>query len=70
MPGYRDFQAGEFLTAADVQDYLMNQSLMVFTAGTAARGSAIGTAVREGMVTYIGGGVFEYYDGTNWERWP
>ena len=70
MPGYKNFQPGEFLTAADVADFLMKQSVMIFAAGTAARGSAIGTAVREGMFTYIGNGIFEYYDGTTWKRWP
>jgi hypothetical protein len=68
--GYRFFDAGEFLEAADVQEFLMDQALMIFTGGTAARAAALGTAVKEGMVTYIGGGVFEYYDGTSWERWP
>jgi hypothetical protein len=45
------FTAGEVLAAADVNNFLMDQSVMSF-AGTAARGSAIGTAV-EGMVTYL-----------------
>lgn len=45
------FVAGEILTAADVQEYLADQSVMTF-ASSAARGSAIGTAV-EGMVTYL-----------------
>ena len=70
MPGYKDFQPGDYFIADDIQDYLMNQSVMIFTGGTAARNAALGTAVREGMVTYIGSGVFEIYDGTRWERWP
>jgi hypothetical protein len=45
------FTAGEVLAAADVNSFLMDQTVMSF-AGTAARGSAIGTAV-EGMVTYL-----------------
>jgi hypothetical protein len=44
------FTAGEVLQAADVNDLLMDQSVMVF-AGTAARGSAI-PSPSEGMVTY------------------
>jgi hypothetical protein len=44
------FTAGEVLAAADVNSFLMDQTVMSF-AGTAARGSAIGTAV-EGMTTY------------------
>jgi len=45
------FTAGEVLAAADVNTYLMDQSVMSF-AGTAARGSAITEPV-EGMVTYL-----------------
>jgi len=45
------FTAGEVLQAADVNDLLMDQSVMVF-AGTAARGSAIPSPT-EGMVTYL-----------------
>jgi hypothetical protein len=50
--GRRIFAAGEVLTAGNVMNYLMDQSVMNF-AGTAARGSAIGTAVTEGMVSYL-----------------
>ena len=51
MSGYKDFTTGEVLTADDVQDYLMDQSVMVF-ASSAARGSAIASPT-EGMVTYL-----------------
>lgn len=50
MAGRKTFTAGEVLQAADVNDFLMDQSVMVF-AGTAARGSAIPSPT-EGMVTY------------------
>lgn len=50
--GRKVFTAGSVLQAQDVMDYLMDQSVMVF-AGTAARGSALGTAVAEGMVSYL-----------------
>jgi len=49
--GYKVFTAGEVLTAANVNSYLMEQSVMVF-AGTAARSSAIGTP-SAGMVSYL-----------------
>lgn len=49
--GYKVFTAGEVLTAANVNGYLMQQSVMVF-AGTAARASAIGTP-SAGMVSYL-----------------
>lgn len=70
MGGYKDFQPGDFLDAADIQEFLMNQQVMIFTAGTAARNSAIGTAAIEGMVTYVGNGSFQYYNGTAWIGWP
>lgn len=58
------FTAGEVLAASDVNSFLMNQMVMTF-AGTAARGSAIGTAT-EGMLTYLAdSNTFEYFDGTN-----
>jgi len=50
--GRRTFSPGEVLTSSNVMNYLMDQSIMNF-AGTAARGSAIGTALSEGMVSYI-----------------
>lgn len=68
MP-YKDFSAGETLFAADVQTYLMNQGIMVF-ASKAARDAALTGNAREGMVTYIGAGLFEYYNGSSWEWWP
>jgi hypothetical protein len=45
------FTAGEVLAAADVNSFLMDQSVMSF-AGTAARGSAIPSPV-DGMTTYL-----------------
>jgi hypothetical protein len=60
------FTAGEVLAAADVNEFLMDQSVMSF-AGTAARGSAIGTAV-EGMVTFLeDSNILSIYDGSNWK---
>jgi hypothetical protein len=58
------FTAGEVLTSADVNEYLMDQAVMSF-AGTAARGSAIGTAT-EGMLTYLADSdTFEFFDGSS-----
>jgi hypothetical protein len=50
--GRRTFAPGEVLTASNVMNYLQDQAVMNF-AGTAARGSAIGTAVSQGMVSYL-----------------
>lgn len=63
--GKKTFTAGEVLTAADVNGYLMEQSVMVF-GGTAARSSAVPTP-SEGMVTYLSDlNDIQAYDGSNW----
>jgi len=59
------FTAGEVLAAADVNEFLMDQTIMTF-AGTAARGSAIGTAT-EGMYAHLNDtDTLTYYDGSAW----
>lgn len=65
---FKDFTAGDILTAADVDTYLMRQTVMVFADST-ARSSALGTAIiTEGMVTYLtGSNALEYYDGSAWQ---
>jgi len=64
--GRRVFAAGEVLTAGNVMGYLQDQAVMNF-AGTAARGSAIGTAVSEGMTSYLADNNFvQVHDGTAW----
>jgi hypothetical protein len=69
MSGRKVFTAGEVLTAANVNDYLMDQAVMVF-AGSAARGSAIGTAT-EGMVSYLTDNNRIEVFTTYWEQvWP
>jgi hypothetical protein len=61
------FVNGNVLTDTDLNTYLMDQSVMTF-AGTAARGSAIGTAV-EGMVTYLEDtNTLQFYDGSAWQN--
>ena len=50
--GFKVWSAGDVLAAADVNGYLMQQSVMVF-ASSAARSSALGTASAEGMVTWL-----------------
>lgn len=64
--GRRVFTPGEVLSASNVMNYLQDQVVMNF-AGTAARGSAIGTAVSEGMVSYLAdSNVVQAYDGSAW----
>lgn len=68
MPGLgrKVFTAGEVLTAANVQGYLQDQAVMFF-ASASARSSALGTAVSEGMVSYLQTTkTLEFYDGTSW----
>ena len=65
--GFKDFTEGEILRAEDVDTYLMQQTIMVF-AGTAARASALGTLVAEGMFSYLADtNSFEFYDGAAWQ---
>ena len=65
MAGKKTFVAGEVLLAQDVNDYLMDQSVMVF-GGTAARSSAIPTPT-EGMASYRSDAdIVEVYNGSAW----
>lgn len=65
MAGRKVFVANEVLTAAEVNGYLMDQSVMVF-ADASARTAAIGTAT-EGMFTYLEDtNALEYFDGADW----
>jgi len=50
--GRKVFTAGDILAAADVQGYLQDQVVMVFNNST-DRTTALGTAVSEGMVSYL-----------------
>jgi hypothetical protein len=64
--GYKLFATGDVLTAAQVNTYLMQQSVMVF-ASSAARTSAISGILAEGMVTYLQDtNSLEYYNGSAW----
>ena len=63
--GRKVWNAGDVLAAADVNGYLMDQSIMVF-AGTAARNAAIGTPV-VGMHTFrTDSTAVEVYNGSAW----
>jgi len=66
--GRRTFSPGEVLTASNVMNYLQDQVVQTY-ADDGARGSAIGTAVSEGMVSYLAdSNMIESYTGTSWER--
>jgi formylmethanofuran dehydrogenase subunit A len=63
---YKVFSNGSVLNASDLNDYLMNQSVMVFSS-SAARASAL-TSPTEGMMTYLEDtNRFQYYTGTAWQ---
>jgi hypothetical protein len=59
------FTAGEVLAAADVNNFLMNQTVMSF-AGTASRTASIGTPV-EGMYTHLEDiDALQFWNGLSW----
>lgn len=65
--GFKDFADGDVLTAAQVQGYLQDQAVMKF-ADSSARTTALGTAVAEGMLSYLDDtDAVEYYDGSAWQ---
>ena len=65
MAGKKTFTAGEVLTAGDVNDYLMDQTIMVFS-GTAVRATAI-PFPSEGMFTLTtNNDQVDYYNGSAW----
>jgi len=64
--GYKLFATGDVLTAAQVNTYLMQQTVMVF-ASSAARTSALSGVIAEGMVSYLQDtNSLEVYDGSAW----
>ena len=64
--GFKTFNTGDVLTASDVNTYLMQQTVMVF-ASAAARTTALGANVAEGMISYLKDtNAVEVYDGSNW----
>lgn len=64
--GYKLFASGDVLTAAQVNNYLQEQAVMVF-ASSAARTTALSGVLAEGMITYLtDSNLVQYYDGTSW----
>jgi len=63
--GFKVFAVGEVLTAADVNDYLMEQSISIFADST-ARDAQI-TSPIEGMFCYLADtNVLQFYNGSAW----
>jgi hypothetical protein len=64
--GYKLFQTGDVLTAAQVNTYLNEQTVMVF-ASAAARTSALTSVLAEGMMSYLQDtNSVEVYNGSSW----
>jgi hypothetical protein len=64
--GYKLFNTGDVLTAAQVNTYLQQQVIMVF-ADSSARTTALSGVLAEGMFSYLTGtNAFQYYDGAAW----
>lgn len=62
---YKVFSNGSVLNASDLNDFLMKQSVMVFSSST-ARAAAL-TSPTEGMLTWLEDvHRFQYYTGTAW----
>ena len=63
--GFKVFAVGEVLTASDVNDYLMEQSISIFADST-ARDAQI-TSPIEGMFCYLAdSNVLQFYNGSAW----
>jgi hypothetical protein len=64
--GYRLFATGDVLTAAQVNTYLQQQTVMVF-ADSSARTTALSGVIAEGMVSYLQSDDTVYvYNGSAW----
>lgn len=64
--GYKLFNTGDVLTAAQVNTYLMQQTVMVF-ADSSARTTALSGVLAEGMISYLKDtNAVEVYDGSSW----
>jgi hypothetical protein len=64
--GYKLFSSGEILTSANVNNYLMKQTVMVFADST-ARTTALSGVLAAGMISYLTGtNSLETYNGSAW----
>lgn len=64
--GFKNFAAGQVLTAQEVDEYLMQQTVMRF-ANAAARTTALSGVLAEGMISYLDDtNSLELYNGSAW----
>jgi hypothetical protein len=67
MSGWKSWQIAEVVDADDFQTYLQNQVVQVYETST-ARTTALGTAVIEGMVSYLKDtNAVEVWNGSAWQ---
>jgi hypothetical protein len=67
VSGWKEWGIAEVVQAEDFQTYIQNQVVQVY-ANSGARGSALGTSVAEGMVSYLEDtNAVEYYNGSSWQ---
>lgn len=65
MSGYRTWTPGEVITASNVQDYLQDQTVMVF-ASDSVRSTAV-IVPTEGMLSWLeDSNKYQYYNGSAW----
>jgi hypothetical protein len=63
---WKDWAVGEVVTEADFQTLIQNQVVQVYANDT-VRGTALGTAVQDGMVAYLTStDALQVYDGSQW----
>jgi hypothetical protein len=66
VSGWKSWAIAEVVEATDFQNYIQDQVVQVY-ATSGARGSALGTAVTEGMISYLNDtNSLEYYSGSAW----
>ena len=66
MAGWKNWSVGEVVEATDFQTYVQNQVVQTY-ADAAARTTALGASVAEGMVCYLlDVSTIQYYDGSAW----
>lgn len=66
--GYKTFNTGDVLTAAQVQYYLQNQTIMYFATAAARDAALTAGIVQEGMFAYLADtNTTVYYDGAAWQ---
>jgi len=64
--GYKLFNTGDVLTAQQVNEYLMQQTVMSFASAT-ARNTALSGVLAEGLTCYLKDtNDFQIYDGSAW----